>query len=153
MEEENTEIEMCQRLPLWRDTLDKMIELGIHYGAEFSTEWLESQLHQAYGTMAFSLAVSRIRRELLSQGRYLSGRGTEGKKFTIIQPQDNHMVMTAFQTEAIGLLKKGVILGATTEMESMDDEQKRKHNSVLERLAIRSALMSRSSRELKKIPA
>ena len=148
---ETDETELLQRLPLWRDTLDRMIEIGIDYGAEFATSWMEAHLHQAYGSMAFSLAISRIRRELLEHGRYLSGRGTEGRKYVIIQPQDNHMVMINYQNEAIDLLKKGVILGATTDMKNLDEEQTRKHNSVLERLAVRSALMSRTTKELKRL--
>ena len=121
-----------------------MIEAGVEHGQTFDSTFFEAELKEKRDTMRFGLAISEIRRELEKVGYYLSGRGQHGNQFIILMPQDNCDVMLSYQRSAIDAMKRGVILGTQTRLDLLSDQDRRKHESVLERLALRTVLVSRS---------
>jgi hypothetical protein len=131
------------RLPLWKNCLEAMIRDGVDHGKTYEAEFFENYFKTERTSMAFSLGVSQIRTALLEHGLFLSGRGQKGDQFVILDAASNTRVMENFQHQAAVALRKGVILGTNTRLDVLTDEERRRHESTLERLAIRSALMSR----------
>lgn len=132
------------RLPIWKHALDQMREEGIAYGKTFPAEWFEKQLRTARDTMGFGLAISEIRRELEKDGFYISGRGQKGDQYVILEPASNQDVMLGYGRAALDALKRGVILGTNTRLDTLTANERRKHESILEKLAVRLALVRHS---------
>ena len=145
--ENNTEV---LRLPLWKNCYEEMLRNGVDYGLTYSAEFFEERLKSKRDSMEFGLDVSKIRAALLSHGFFLSGRGQKGEQFVILEASANSSVMENFQSQAIKALRSGVILGTNTRVDVLNAEERRKHESMLEKLAIRSALISRKIPTLKK---
>jgi hypothetical protein len=132
------------KLPLWKNCLEHMIANGIQHGQTFSAEYFEKELCEKRDTFRFGLAVSEIRRELEKRGFYLSGRGQGGNQFIILPPENNADVMVSYQRAAVDALKRGVILGTQTRLDLLKDSDRRRHEKILEKLAIRTALITRA---------
>lgn len=132
------------RLPLWRNCVEKMIKEGVEHGKTYSAEFFEDQLKAPRDSMGFGLGISEIRRELEKQGYYLSGRGQGGNQFIILPPENNQDVMAHYQRMAADALKRGVILGTNTRLDLLPAEARKRHEGLLEKIAIRSVLMSRT---------
>lgn len=138
------------RLPLWRNCYEEMLREGVDYGKTYEAEFFEERLKEKRDTMAFGLSISQIRTALLSHGLYLSGRGQKGHQFVIVDAAANTRVMENFQHQAKIALQKGVILGTNTRLDVLTEEERRKHEATLERLAVRTALLSRQVPTIKK---
>jgi hypothetical protein len=134
------------RLPLWKNCIDEMRKQGIAYGQTFHAEFFETHLRTKRDSITFGLSISEIRRELEKDGYYLSGRGGKGDQWQILPPESNSNVMECYQRAAVDALKRGVILGTATRLDTLSEDQRRKHEAVLQRLAIRAALVSRAGR-------
>ena len=65
-------------------------------------------------------------------------------QFVILPPAANSNIMCAYQREALDALTRGVILGTNTRMDMLTAGEKLRHELVLERMAIKTALMGRS---------
>ncbi len=91
--------------------------------------------------MQFSLAISEIRKELEMDGFYLSGRGQKGCQYIILAPASNQKVMASVQRASIRAMARGVILGTNTRLDSLTANERRKHESLLEKMATRLALV------------
>jgi hypothetical protein len=142
---ENEKTEGLRRLPLWRTCLEELRARGqIQYGATIDATYLEQALDCSRDSIEFSFLVSNIRHELLEDGYYLSGRGQSGNQFVILPPASNADVMTAYAREAANALKRGVILGTNTRLDTLSEADRKRHESVLERIATKAALVSRS---------
>lgn len=148
-EQDNVEVEVL-RLPLWKNCYEEMLRDGVDYGKSYTAEYFEDRLKSKRESMTFGLDISKIRSALLSHGFFLSGRGQKGEQFVILDASANTSVMENFQTQAIKALRSGVILGTNTRVDVLTAEERRKHESMLEKLAIRSALISRKIPTLKK---
>jgi hypothetical protein len=121
-----------------------MISEGITYGTVIKTEWLEERLKQPRDTMKFGLEVSEIRRALESRGLYLTGRGQKSNQFVVVDAAANSRVMGCYSRAASDALRRGVTLGTNTPVDSLGPDERRRHEAVLERMAIKVALMSRA---------
>jgi hypothetical protein len=132
------------RLPLWKSCLEDMLASGINYGVTYPAEFFEKKLRCPRTDMRFGLAISEIRRGLEMHGFYLSGRGLKGDSFIVLQPSANQDVMRSYSSAAVDALKRGVILGTNTRLDLLNAEDRRRHESMLEKMAIRLVLMKRS---------
>ena len=141
MNETSTEV---LRLPLWKNCLEAMLDGGIEHGKTYSAEFFEEHLKEKRDEMKFGFAIAEIRRELEKRGYYLSGRGQGGNQFIILPPENNMEVMLGYQRRAIDALKRGVILGTQTRLDLLQPTDRRRHESILEKIAIRTALMCRT---------
>jgi hypothetical protein len=139
------------KLPEWKTCLSDMQEDGIDHGKAWPTSYFEERLRCKRDTMRFGLDMSRIRTKLLEDGYYLSGRGAKGERFEIVPAAANSQVMENLQADAARALAKGVILGTNTRIDLLTDAERRKHESMLEKLAVRAALFSRRVPTLKKV--
>ena len=52
--------------------------------------------------------------------------------------------MLGYQATALDRLKRGVILGTNTRLETLKEDERRQHEAVLARLAQKAALMQRN---------
>lgn len=134
------------RLPIWKNALDEMRKQGLHYGKTYPAEWFETQLRAQRNTMPFGLGISEIRRELEHDGYFLSGRGQKGNQFVILEPESNQDVMKCYGRAALNALQRGVILGTNTRLDTLSAEQRRKHQSLLEKMAVRVALVKHAGK-------
>lgn len=146
---ENNNMEVV-RLPLWKNCYEEMLRDGVDYGNTYPAEYFEERLKAKRDSMTFGLDISKIRAALLSHGFFLSGRGQKGEQFVVVDAAANTAVMENFQHQAIKALRSGVILGTNTRVDVLTAEERRRHESMLEKLAIRSALISRKIPTLKK---
>jgi hypothetical protein len=135
------------RLPLWKNVYEQMIAEGCDYGSTYHAEFFEESLKTLRDTMRFGLDLAKIRRALEHHGMYLTARGQNGNQFVIVPPESNADKLVGYQRAAIDALKRGVILGTNTRLDSLSDEQRRRHESTLEKLATRAALISRGVRK------
>lgn len=141
---EETATAKLVRLPLWKSCLEDMLSAGVAHGNTYSAEFFEDKLKCARTDMRFGLAVSEIRRGLEVHGYYLSGRGLKGDSFIILEPAANQDVMRSYSSAALDALKRGVILGTNTRLDLLSDDDRRRHESILEKMAIRLVLMKRT---------
>jgi hypothetical protein len=139
------------RLPLWKNCVERMLANGVEYGKTYSAEYLEKELRCKRTEMNFGIAVSEIRRALETRGFYLSGRGLKGDSFIILEPQKNQEVLSSYSTTAIDALKRGVILGTNTRLDTLTSEERRRHESMLHKMATRLMLMKHSAKISKTI--
>lgn len=145
---ENTNAELV-RLPLWRNCVEKMEAEGIEYGRTYPAEFFEAELRCTREDMKFGLGISQIRRQLEHKGFFLSGRGQKGSQYIILPPSANANVMGNYAAAAMDALKRGVILGTNTRLDTLSAEERRRHESMLEKMAIKAALCSKSSQVAK----
>jgi hypothetical protein len=132
------------KLPLWKHCLDEMRKEGVEYRKVFPASFFERHLRTTADTMTYQLSVSEIRRALLADGFFLSGRGFKGNSFVILAPEQNADVMTSYARNALDTLKKAVTLGSNTDTSALDDAQKRRHAGILERTALRLAFATKA---------
>jgi len=132
------------KLPLWKNCLDEMRIEGVVYGKTYTAEYFEEQLKSPRDSMAFGLGIAEIRRELEKDGFYISGRGQKGNQFVILPPASNSNVMRGYQRQALDAMKRGVILGTNTRLDLLSDDERKKHEALLEKMAVRTVLMNRS---------
>jgi len=131
-------------LPLWKNCLEQMLQDGVDHGKTYRAEFFEEQLKEKRDSMKFGLGVSEIRRELEKRGYYLSGRGQKGDQFIILPAKSNQDVVLTYQRAAIDAMKRGVILGTQTRLDLLEAADRKRHEKILEKLAVRMALFSRS---------
>ena len=108
-------------------------------------EYFEQALKTKRDDMRFGLAVSEIRRVLETKGFYLSGRGLKGDSFIILEPWNHVSVMKSYASSALDNIRRGVVLGYNTRTDMLTAEQKRKHDSVVEKMATRLSLLLRAT--------
>lgn len=136
------------RLPLWKACLDEMLEQGVAHGQTYETKWFEERLRMTRDCMRFGLDISEIRRELEKRGYYLCGRGQNGNQYVILPPENNADVMAAYSREATRALARGVILGTNTRLDLLSAEDRRRHESMLAKLATKAALCAKPKQTL-----
>lgn len=144
MKTEPTEENELVRLPLWKNALEQMRKQGIAHGQTWDAEFFEKELRCQRDEMKFGLGISEIRRELEKDGFYLSGRGQKGNQFVVLPPESNADIMAGYQRAALDALKRGVVLGTNTRLDTLSDSDRRRHEGMLERMAMRAVLMQRS---------
>jgi hypothetical protein len=135
-----------RKLPLWKSCVEFMFKEGVEYGKIYKTEFFEEwfSLDRVKDSMKFGLEITKIRKVLEQEGFYLSGRGQNGTQYVVIQPEHNVDVMRHYQRLAMDSLRRGTILGTTTKLDTLTDEERAKHENVLEKIATRQVLMSRA---------
>lgn len=141
------------RLPLWRECAKEMLATGIRHGQTYPASFFEERLKTDKLSMPYSLGIAEIRRLLEQKGYYLSGRGQHGTQFIILPPSSNADVMLGYGRKAADALKRGVILGTNTRLDLLNAEDRRRHEAVLERMAIKAVLISRSTQIANALPA
>lgn len=144
-----TQVSDLIRLPLWKSCVESMLAEGVAFGKTYSAEYFEQHLKCARGEMKFGLMISQIRRRLESSGFYLSGRGLKGDSFIILEPNKNRDVMSSYASAALDALKRGVILGTNTRVDLLTAEERRRHESMLEKLAARMIFCKKTKAVLK----
>lgn len=137
------------RLPLWKNALEEMRKQGITHGQTWEAEFFEKELRCERDEMKFGLGISEIRRELEKDGYYLSGRGQKGNQFVVLPPESNADIMAGYQRAALDALKRGVVLGTNTRLDTLSESDRRRHEGMLERMAMRAVLMQRSGQVTK----
>lgn len=133
------------KLPLWRNCLERMRADGVSFGKAYPADFFEAELKSTRDTLAFGIGISEIRRALEWDGFYLSGRGQKGSQYVILNAAANASVMQSYGSSAVDLLKRAVILGSNTSLETLTEGERRKHDAVLERTSIKAALLARAS--------
>lgn len=149
-EQTKTETGKVRSLPLWKSFAEQLIAEGIEHGKEYRAEVFEDGLGCKRDSIEYGFAVSEVRKILEDLGYYLSGRGMNGKAFVIIEPEGHCDVAGSRERQAMVLLLRATKLLSTTRRELMSSEDVRKLDSVLARLQIKSALISRDVRIVKK---
>lgn len=136
--------EEVRRLPLWKDWIDRN-EHRIAHGFTVTMEEMEEALDGVRETAAFNLNVYNIRLELRHRGMNFSQRGLRGAGFHILPPNTNADEMEHLNRVALNSLKASVILGTKTNLNLLSDCERKRHESVTEKMAYRLALLGRSN--------
>ena len=129
-------------LPLWKDWIDRN-EHRIAYGLTVTMEEMEQALDGIRETAAFNLDVQKIRDALRHRGMNFSQRGLRGGGFHIMPPNTNADTMEGMARAAVNALTAAVILGSNTDHGQLTDQERQRHDSVVQKAANRLALLSR----------
>ena len=139
--------EEVRRLPLWKDWIERN-EHRLAYGLTVTTDEMEAALEEKSGTMAFQMATHSIRVVLRHRGMNFSQRGLHGTGFQILPPNTNADEMEHLNRVAMNSLKASVILGTRTNLNLLSDCERKRHESVTEKMAHRLALLGRTNTSL-----
>lgn len=139
------------RLPLWRNCADAMRAGGISYGKTYPTEYFEEQLRCNRDSLQFGIAISEIRHDLETSGFFLCGRGQKGKQLVVVPAASNSDVMASYARLATRALRRGVILGTNTPLTALSAEERRRHESMNEKLAMRLVFVQKTAQVLKAV--
>lgn len=150
--EETMQAELV-RLPLWRSCVEKMLAEGVEYGKTYPADYFEKMLRCKRDEMKFGLGISEVRRALEANkpAFYLSGRGLKGDSFIILEPSQHVDVLWGYSHKALDALKRGVILGTNTRIDTLTTEERRRHESILEKLAFRLVMFKRTAQIAKAV--
>jgi len=136
--------EEAQRLPLWRNFCERIVAAGLVENQTFTTELIARELSAHPASAQFAFAVHEIRRYLRRKGWVLSARGQNGTQYVILPRSRNADEMQRHQKRAITALREGVILGTQTPLDTLNAEDRRRHEAILEKLALKSVLIKRA---------
>lgn len=132
-----------RKLPLWKSCLQKMEEEGICYGKTYAVAWLEEQLSATLTDVSFGIGIYNLRVELEKRGFSLAGSPTKTGHYAIVPAKDNAAVMARMSRKGKRYFQRTVLLGSNTDMSELTPEEKKRHQSVLERARLRVALIDR----------
>jgi len=136
------EDEIARRLPLWRAWLDEN-EDTIQFGDLVSSKSLVDFMRCSEDSIQFAMAVSEIRRALRRKGMNFTARGQAGEGWVIAQPNTNHAEVDRMSRVASSALREAVVLGASTPLEMLTEEERKRHERSAQKVATRYALISR----------
>ena len=136
--------EEVRRLPLWKDWIERN-EHRLAYGLTVTIEEMEAALEEKASSMAFQMAAHNIRVLLRQRGMNFSQRGLRGAGFQILPPNTNADEMEHLNRVALNSLKASVILGTRTNLSLLSDCERKRHESVTEKMAHRLALLGRTN--------
>ena len=145
----NTQTDDTRRLPLWRDLLDKMIASGLEENKAWPLKFFTDGLSAPENSVQLAMGVHMIRKALRRSGWVLTSRGQNGIQFVLAPRRRNADEMLRMQNAALTSLREGVILGTSTPLDALSDDERRRHEAVLEKMAKRAALMGRRVLQLK----
>ena len=131
-----------RKLPLWKDWMEKVGQ-SMTFGNFVSNEDLATALDQPVGSFDFKLDVSKIRKRFRIKGMNFTSRGQYGRGFIIVPPGMNAKEMSRMASAAKSAMRECVILGSNTPLDLLNQEERRIHESLTEKMAMRLALISR----------
>lgn len=137
-------INEASALPLWRGCLKEMQEDGIDYGKVYEIDWFVDRLRSKPESIQFRMAIQRIRRKLEEEGFVLTERGAADGTMRIAYANENADNMIGKNRAAFKLMARSVVLGQATKASALNEDEKRRHDSVLYASAARFALVSRA---------
>lgn len=151
---ENQLTQDTRRLPLWRDLLDRMIQDGLTINKSYPLSFFVDGMSAPENSAALAFGIYEIRKALrrAPHGFVLTSRGRNGQEFVLLHPRENFREMNRLQNVALSALREGVILGTSTPIDTLTNDERRRHEGVLEKIAMRSALMGRGNRQIPNSP-
>lgn len=132
----------ARKLPLWKSWLEAN-ESRLAYGAQFTSKELTDYLGMTEEDIQFAMSIHHIRKALRRKGMNFTARGQYGAGYVIAQPGTNQAEMRRMANVAASAMREGVILGTSTPLDMLTDEERRIHESLAEKMAARLALMRR----------
>ena len=132
----------ARKLPLWKSWVESN-ESRLTYGAQFTSKELTEYLGLTEDDLQFAMSIHHIRKALRRKGMNFTARGQYGAGYVIAQPGTNHAEMRRMANVAASAMREGVILGTSTPLDMLTDEERRIHESLTEKMATRLALMRR----------
>lgn len=129
-------------LPLWKAWLDENAD-RIQHEAHFTSLELVKFLDQPEDSIGFAMSIHEIRKALRRRGMVFTARGEFGKGYRISPPSANADEMRRMEKAAASAMREAVVLGTSTPLDALTQEERRLHESLLEKLSTRLALMNR----------
>ena len=136
------EIAEVLELPLWKNVVKQMEADGLEENKAWPLSYFVERLREPEKSAALAFALNDVRRGLRELGWWLSSRNS-GAEMWLHPRRENAKGMERFTKKAVTALRNGVILGTNTPMDCLTDEERRRHEGVLEKMALRSVLMNR----------
>lgn len=144
-------VKLTKRSPIWRKVAAELLANEINYGSFFPTSQMEKALGMKRDDVRFAFAIYNIRGVLMQHGFYLTSRGQKGEQLIVVPASQHAEIMLNMSAQASRALQRGIILGTKTSTNTLSAEEKRRHESVLEKLAHKSALMKNSDKVWKAV--
>lgn len=140
----------ARKIHTWKAFIEEMDAIGrINFGAIFTIKELEMFFDTPVGTPKFSFAIIGVRDALLERGMAFTMRDQKGTSYRIAMPEENADEMERFQRHAINSMRRGVILGTSTPLDTLSIEDRRRHEAIVEKMSVRLALINRRTAQLK----
>lgn len=145
---ETQPIQETRRLPLWRDLLDQMLTGELKENKTWPLQFFIDGLSAPANSVQLAMGIHEIRRGLRRKGWVLTSRGQDGTQYVLLPRNRNADEMIRMQNLALNSLREGVILGTSTPLDELTDAERMRHESVLEKMAKRAALLGRRPAQL-----
>lgn len=137
----------ARKLPLWKAWVDEHGE-SFGYGDSVSSGDLVKYLDESEDSLKFAMAIHEIRKWFRRKGMNFTARGQSGTGYVISPPASNRVEMERMAKAAASAMREGVILGSTTPLDMLTEEERRIHEKLTEKMAIRMAMLSRRTAPL-----
>ena len=135
------------KLPLWRSCVELMREQGLTYGKIYATEFFESNLRCQRDSQEFQFGMMHIYSALrkLEPERYvLTCRGQEGKQYIVLPPNETAEWSGEKFLQAQGIMLECYKVGCSVPKSLLNESEQKIHESRLERMGNKLALLNRS---------
>jgi hypothetical protein len=133
-----------RKLPLWRSLADTMLQSGLTFGSSYTTEFIEQGLSAKRDSPKFNFGIHNMRKKTFEHRGFSFKKIHKEERYVILQANMNESEMARFSRKASSALRRGVILGTNTPLNLLGAEERRRHESMLEKLATRHALIRHS---------
>jgi hypothetical protein len=125
--------------------IEKILGGDLRPGRLIKAEIFEEVLALKRGEQAYGFLISKIRQELYNRGLYLSGEGLASSGcYEILAPEDNYWIAKLALARADRDLEGKMTLLANTNLEQLNDLQRRRHEGALREISIKLAAMRRA---------
>lgn len=138
-----------RRLPLWKNLLDEMQREGLAENKVYPIEHFTKGIGASLDSLELVFGIAEITKALRRLGWVLTSRGQKGTQYVLLPHERNADEMVRLNNVARRALREAVVLGNATPLDKLTDEQRRRHEAVLEKTATRHALLARAQKAIK----
>jgi hypothetical protein len=143
----NDRIQLIQKLPLWKSTLEEMRAKGYSYESQWPTTFFEERLHQRRDTASFAFEMLALRHAIEEEDNYYLQECESGAFFRIPSASEHGDIARSFDASMRRFAVRSISLRAGTlsnPVAVLTDSERRRMEKELERAAVRLVLISRA---------
>lgn len=135
------------RLPLWKSVAEELINMGLHYGDQFTRDFFEIKLRSKSDTTEFAFEMAQLRQHIEAQTGYYLRETNNGAIYEIPSPLEHGEYGDKFDRQAKSFAVRAVNIRQCTLLNPearLSEDDERRISRKLEIAQTRLALMSRT---------
>jgi hypothetical protein len=145
----------AQRLPLWKDLLDRMLQEGADYGSIYPVEYFEEALREKRDTPAFGFAMAAFMSSLRAHERpmILTQRGQQGAAYIILTAAGAIGWVEQSMRSVLRNTKEQLWIAANTPRHLLTEQESKRLDSLEAKAAARLSHIRSADRKLHRLRA